>query len=45
MIVRLYNGEDGQAHFEDMNVPAGDTETVALQSGADMTYRRFPEGT
>ena len=45
MIVRLYTGEDGQAHFEDLNVPAGETETVALQAGADMTYRRFPDGT
>jgi hypothetical protein len=44
MIVRLYTGEDGQAHFEDLNVPAGDTETVDLQTGADMTYRRFPDG-
>ena len=44
MIVRLYTGEDGQAHFEDLNVPAGDTETVALQTGADMTYRRFRDG-
>ena len=39
MIVRLYTGEDGQAHFEDLDVPAGDTETVDLQTGADMTYR------
>jgi|TARA_B110000263_G_scaffold61377_1_gene52773 quercetin dioxygenase-like cupin family protein len=45
MIVRLYNGEDGQAHFEDLRVPAGDTETVALQTGAAMEYRRFPDGT
>ena len=44
MIVRLYPGEDGQAHFEDLNVPAGDTETVALKAGADMTYRRFADG-
>ena len=44
MIARLYTGEDGQAHFEDLNVPAGDTETVDLQTGADMTYRRFPDG-
>ena len=44
MIVRLYTREDGQAHFEDLNVPAGDTETVALQAGADMTYRRIPDG-
>ena len=44
MIIRLYTGEDGQAHFEDLNVPDGDTETVALKAGAEMTYRRFPNG-
>ena len=44
MIIRLYTGEDGQAHFEDLNVPVGDTETVALETGAEMTYRRFPDG-
>ena len=44
MIIRLYTGEDGQAHFEDLNVPAGDTETVALDRGAEMTYRRFSDG-
>lgn len=45
MITRLYTGEDGQAHFEDLNVPAGDVETVALKAGADMTFRSFPDGT
>jgi len=45
MIVRLYTGDDGQAHFKDLNVPAGNMEIVALESGADMTYRRFPDGT
>ena len=44
MIIRLFTGDDGQAHFEDLNVPAGDVETVALQAGADMTFRRFPDG-
>ena len=45
MIIRLYTGRDGQAHFEDLNVPAGDMETVALKAGADMTFRSFPDGT
>ena len=45
MIVRLYTGSDGQAHFEDLNRPSGETETVALKAGADMTFRRFPDGT
>ncbi len=44
MIIRLYTGGDGQAHFEDLNVPAGETETIALKAGADMTFRSFPDG-
>ena len=44
MIIRLYTGDDGQAHFEDLRVPVGDTETIALKSGADMTFRSFPDG-
>ena len=44
MIIRLYTGDDGQAHFEDLNVPAGEMETVALKPGADMTFRRVPDG-
>jgi quercetin dioxygenase-like cupin family protein len=44
MIIRLYTGDDGQAHFEDLNVPAGEAETVALQAGADMNFRSFPGG-
>ena len=45
MIIRLYTGNDGQAHFEDLNVPAGEVETVALKTGADMTFRSTPDGT
>ena len=44
MIIRLYTGEDRQAHFEDLNVPAGETETVALKAGASMNFRSFPDG-
>ena len=44
MIIRLYAGEDGQTHFEDLNVPAGETETVALKPGGDMTFRSSPDG-
>ena len=44
MIIRLYTGEDSQAHFEDLNVPAGETETVALEAGASMNFRSFPDG-
>ena len=44
MIIRLYTGDDGQAHFEDLNVPAGEVETIALKVGADMTFRSTPDG-
>ena len=44
MIIRLYTGDDGQAHFENLNVPAGETETVSLKPGADMNFRSSPDG-
>ncbi len=44
MIIRPYTGEDGQAHFEDLNMPAGEAETVALKSGGEMIFRSFPDG-
>ncbi len=44
MIIRLYTGEDGQAQFEDLNMPAGEAETVALKSGGEMIFRSFPDG-
>ena len=44
MIIRLYTGEDGQAYFEDLSMPAGEAEAVALKSGGVMTFRSFPDG-
>jgi quercetin dioxygenase-like cupin family protein len=44
MIIRLYTGEDTQAHFQDLNVPSGETEKIALKSGGEMTFRSFPDG-
>ena len=44
MIIRLYTGDDGQAHFEDLNVPAGEAETVSLEPGANMNFRSSPDG-
>jgi hypothetical protein len=42
MIVRLYTGSDGQTHFEDLRLPAGDVQNVAIQAGANIVFRRFP---
>ena len=44
MIIRLYTGDDGQAHFENLNVPAGETETVSLKPDSDMTFHSYPGG-
>ena len=44
MIIRLYTGEDGQSHFEELNIPSGEVETVALKAGADLTFLLAPEG-
>jgi quercetin dioxygenase-like cupin family protein len=42
MIVRLYTGNDGQTHFEDLSLPAEEIHNVAIQAGADLVFRRFP---
>ena len=44
MITRLYTSDDGQSHFEDLDTPKGGEEIVALKAGADMTFRRSPDG-
>ena len=44
LIIRLYTGENGQAYFEDLNIPGNDAHVVDLEAGADMTFRRFPDG-
>ena len=43
MIIRMYTGDDGQSHFEELNIPSGEVETVALKAGADMTFHLNPE--
>jgi hypothetical protein len=42
MIARIYTGADGQTHFEDLQIPAGEIENVAVAAGADIVFRRFP---
>ena len=44
MMARLYTGDDGQSHFEDIELPAGDAETVAIKAGAGITFRRAEDG-
>ena len=42
MIVRIYTGDDGQTHFEDLPLPVEESHDVALQAGANLVFRRFP---
>jgi hypothetical protein len=42
MIVRIYTGQDGQTHFEDLPLPAEGSRNVALQAGANLVFRSFP---
>src|ERR1700687_2050795 len=42
MIVRIYTGQDGQTHFEDLPLPAEESHNVALQAGAYLVFRCFP---
>ena len=44
MILRLYTGTDGKSHFEEMNVPQGESETIAIDGAAGATFRRSPAG-
>src|SRR5215472_5293501 len=42
MIVRIYTGDDGQTHFEDLPLPAEESHNIALQAGANLVFRCFP---
>src|SRR5205085_6788953 len=41
MIVRIYTGQDGQTHFEDLPLPAEESHNVAVQAGANLVFRCF----
>jgi hypothetical protein len=41
MIVRIYTGQDGQTHFEDLPQPTEEIHNVTLQAGANLMFRRF----
>ena len=34
MILRLYTGTDGKSHFEELNVPQGESETITIDGAA-----------
>ena len=43
MFVRIYTGDDGQSHMEDMETPAEDVHRIATKPGEYLVFRRFEE--
>ena len=41
-IVRLYSGDDGQSHFEDLDVPVGEGERSTAFPVASLDFREAP---
>ena len=44
MIIRIYTGSDGQAHFEELEFPALEVERMAIKQGGDLVFRRSEAG-
>ena len=40
MLVRIYTGDDGQAHFEDLGLPEPDIHRIETKPGEDLVFRR-----
>ncbi|PKB72111.1 MAG: hypothetical protein BZY87_01885 [SAR202 cluster bacterium Io17-Chloro-G6] len=43
MIVRIYTGDDGQSHFEDMASPTESVERIPTKPGEDLVFRKSAE--
>ena len=44
MILRLYSGDDGQSHFEDLQPPMGPVEDSPMQAATGITFRSSEPG-
>ena len=42
--VRVYTGDDGQSHFEDLDLLPSDVERSAAQGTSQITFARSPDG-
>jgi mannose-6-phosphate isomerase-like protein (cupin superfamily) len=43
MLVRIYTGDDGQSHFDDVGLPSDDALRVTTKAGEDLVFRRSAE--
>ena len=44
MFVRLYTGEDGRSHLEELQYPPIPVSSVSLNPDASISFRRSPDG-
>lgn len=44
MFVRIYSGEDGQSHFEELELPTGQGGRSPIQPATGISFRRSAEG-
>lgn len=44
MYIRLYSGEDGQSHFEELELPAGPVGSSPVHAASGITFRRSEPG-
>ena len=44
MILRLYSGDDGQSHFEELRPPMGPVEESPMQAATGITFRSSEPG-
>ncbi len=40
MFVRMYTGDDGKTHFEEIELPLGETKGFPLKVGSEISIRR-----
>lgn len=40
MIVRLFTGDDGKSHLEELLIPVEEVESLPLRGEANITFRR-----
>lgn len=44
MIVRLFTGDDGKSHLEELLIPVEEVESLPLRGEANITFRRAAHG-
>ena len=44
MYFRIYTGDDGQSHIEELPLPAGTLAEPIVEEAKGLTFRRFEEG-